>query len=107
MRGPERILSGNHRRVRLSSGGGVTQRSHEVFIAPGIAGEHRPYTDGVISESIPLPDGVRLRSDPLIGAEPPRWKESRIRRRLVALVALSGVFFTGVVVTAVVAFYGP
>lgn len=51
-----------------------------------------------------MPDGVRLRSDPLPGAEPPRWKGTRVRRRLVALAALSGVFFTGVAVTAVVAF---
>lgn len=61
-----------------------------------------PYTDAVIS--IPLPDGVGLRADPLPGVEPPRWKGSRLRRRLVALVALSGVLFTGVAVTAGVAF---
>ncbi|MEW1820918.1 hypothetical protein AB0323_09025 [Arthrobacter sp. NPDC080031] len=51
-----------------------------------------------------MPDGVRLHADPLPGAEPPRWKKSRIRRRLVALVVLSGVLFAGVVVTAAVAF---
>lgn len=70
----------------------------------GGARDHCAYNDAVISESIPLPDGVRLRADPLPGVEPPRWKGTRVRRRLVALVALSGVFFTGIAVTAVVAF---
>ncbi|WP_147429557.1 hypothetical protein [Arthrobacter oryzae] len=56
------------------------------------------------SESIPLPDGVRLRAEPLPGAQPPRWKGTSVRRRLVALVVFSGVLFTGVAVTAVVAF---
>jgi hypothetical protein len=74
------------------------------FLHPGGTGEHCPYTDAVISESIPLPDGVRLRADPLPAPEPPRWAGTRVRRRLVAAMVLSAVFFTGVAVTAAVAF---
>jgi hypothetical protein len=58
----------------------------------------------VISESIPVPDGVRLRSGFLPGSEPPRWVGTRLRLRLVSVVVLSVVFFVGVSVTAVVVF---